>query len=187
MVRFLVMTIACDYVNYMALNYPHVHDFHLQHYEISQAILWKQLKWPTSESCRSGLWVRKRQRERDIKENEWIETWRAKTFASVKRHNLSFFLVLAWLRLSFDFEMFEIAMTFFESWMSVVLIYTTHFVGKPWRILVVCDSCNCTIQIGLKGQMNQKLDIFYFSSILVKCVQYEPNKHTMKFQLNWSK
>ena len=33
----------------------------------------------------------------------------------------------------------------------------------------------------LKGQMNQKFDIFYFSSILVK---YEPNKHTMKFQLN---
>ena len=36
----------------------------------------------------------------------------------------------------------------------------------------------------LKGQMNQNFDLFYFSSILVKCVQYEPNKHTMKFQLN---
>ena len=166
MVRFLVTTIACDYVNYMTLNYPHVHDFHLQHYEISQAILWKQLKWPTSESCRSGLWVRKRQRERDIKENEWIETWRAKTFASVKRHNLSFFLVLAWLRLSFDFEMFEIAMTFFESWMSVVLIYTTHFVGKPWSILVACDSCNRTIQIGLNRYFHN-LNIKYFQQIML--------------------
>ena len=39
----------------------------------------------------------------------------------------------------------------------------------------------------IKGQMNQKFHIFYFSSILVKCVKYEPNKHTMKFQLNWSK
>ena len=38
-----------------------------------------------------------------------------------------------------------------------------------------------------KGQMNQKFDIFYFSSILVKCVQDDPNKHTMKFQLNGSK
>ena len=36
----------------------------------------------------------------------------------------------------------------------------------------------------IKGQMNQNFDLFYFSSILVKCVQYEPNKHTMKFQLN---
>ena len=36
----------------------------------------------------------------------------------------------------------------------------------------------------LKGQMNQKFDIIYFSSILVKYVLYEPNKHTMKFQLN---
>ena len=35
-----------------------------------------------------------------------------------------------------------------------------------------------------KGQMNQNFDLFYFSSILVKCVSYEPNKHTMKFQLN---
>ena len=35
--------------------------------------------------------------------------------------------------------------------------------------------------------MNQNFDIFYFSSILVKCVQDDPNKHTMKFQLNWSK
>ena len=33
-------------------------------------------------------------------------------------------------------------------------------------------------------EMNQNFDLFYFSSILVKCVQYEPNKHTMKFQLN---
>ena len=41
--------------------------------------------------------------------------------------------------------------------------------------------------IDLKGQMNQNFDIFYFSSILVKCVQDEPNKHTMKFQFNWSK
>ena len=38
-----------------------------------------------------------------------------------------------------------------------------------------------------KGQMNQKFDIFYFSSVLAKCVQDDPNKHTMKFQLNWSK
>ena len=36
----------------------------------------------------------------------------------------------------------------------------------------------------IKGQMNQNFDLFYFSSILVECVQYEPNKHTMKFQLN---
>ena len=35
--------------------------------------------------------------------------------------------------------------------------------------------------------MNQKFDIFYFSLILVKCVQDDPNKNTMKFQLNWSK
>ena len=104
MVRFLVTTIACNYVNYMTLNCPHVHDFHLQHYEILQAMLWKQLKWPTSESCWSGLWVRKRQRERDVKENEWIKTWRAKTLASVKRHNLSFFLVLAWLKIVFWFK-----------------------------------------------------------------------------------
>ena len=129
-------------------------------------MLWKQLKWLTSESCWSGLWVRKRQRERDIKENEWIETWRAKTLASVKRHNLSFFLVLAWLRLSFDFEMFEIAMTFFESWMSVVLIYTTHFVGKPWSILVACDSCNRTIQIGLNRYFHN-LNIKYFQQIML--------------------
>ena len=40
------------------------------------------------------------------------------------------------------------------------------------------------VRQGVKGQMNQKFDIFYYSSILVKCVQYEPNKHTMKFQLN---
>ena len=149
MVRFLVTTIACNYVNYTTLNYPHVHDFHLQHYEISQAMLWKQLKWLTSELCWSGFWVRKRQRERDVKENEWIETWRAKTLALVKRHNLSFFLVLAWLRLSLDFKMFEIATTFFESWMSVVLIYTTQFVGKLWSILVTCNNCNRTTQIGL--------------------------------------
>ena len=30
--------------------------------------------------------------------------------------------------------------------------------------------------------MNQNFDVFYFSPILVKCVQDEPNKHTMKFQ-----
>ena len=29
--KILVTAIACDYVNYMTLNYPHVHDFHLQH------------------------------------------------------------------------------------------------------------------------------------------------------------
>ena len=31
------------------------------------------------------------------------------------------------------------------------------------------------MKIHLKGQINQNLDTFYFSSILVK---YEPNKHT---------
>ena len=31
----------------------------------------------------------------------------------------------------------------------------------------------------LKGQMNQNFDLFYFSSILVKCIKYEPNKHTI--------
>ena len=40
------------------------------------------------------------------------------------------------------------------------------------------------LRIVLKGQMNQNFDIFYFSSILMKCVQDDPNKHTMKFQLN---
>ena len=35
--------------------------------------------------------------------------------------------------------------------------------------------------------MNQNFDIFNFSSVLVKCVKYEPNKHTMKFQLSWNK
>ena len=38
--------------------------------------------------------------------------------------------------------------------------------------------------VSLKGQMNQNFDIFYCSSILLKCVSYEPNKRTMKFQLN---
>ena len=34
----------------------------------------------------------------------------------------------------------------------------------------------------VKGQMNQNFDIFYFSSILVKCVQDEPNKHTSSIE-----
>ena len=56
-----------------------------------------------------------------------------------------------------------------------------HVSDKPWI------TNNIKLLSSIKGQMNQKFDIFYFSSILVKCVQDDPNKHTMKFQLNWSK
>ena len=48
-------------------------------------------------------------------------------------------------------------------------------------------SIKCLFHLHVKGQMNHKFSILNFSSILVKCVQYEPNKHTMMFQINGSK
>ena len=58
--------------------------------------------------------------------------------------------------------------------------------GVVWNFGFICNAIRVSIHV-FKGQMNQKSDIFCFSSLLVKCVQDDLNKHTIKFQLNWSK